>query len=51
MVRRFVPRDSYARKASEQGYLARSAFKLERINEKFDVLRPAFRVLDLGAAT
>lgn len=50
MVRRFIPRDSYARKASEQGYLARSAFKLERINEKFHVLRPAFRVLDLGAA-
>ncbi|OQB43025.1 MAG: Ribosomal RNA large subunit methyltransferase E [Candidatus Latescibacteria bacterium ADurb.Bin168] len=50
MVRRFVPRDSYARKALEQGYLARSAFKLERINEKFHILRPAFHVLDLGAA-
>lgn len=50
MVKRYVPRDTYARRAAEQGYLARSAFKLERIDERFGVLRPGFRVLDLGAA-
>jgi 23S rRNA (uridine2552-2'-O)-methyltransferase len=50
MVKRFNPRDRYARKATEEGYLARSAFKLQFISERFPVLRPRFRVLDLGAA-
>jgi len=50
MPRPYVPNDSYARKAAAQGYLARSAFKLESIVEKFGVVRPGDRVLDIGAA-
>jgi len=50
MPKRFIPRDAYARKAVETGYLARSAFKLEAIVEKFGVLKPGDSVLDLGAA-
>jgi len=46
----FIARDSYARKAQQEGYLARSAYKLKSILERFGIMRPKDSVLDLGAA-
>ncbi|KAF1774097.1 S-adenosyl-L-methionine-dependent methyltransferase [Phytophthora cactorum] len=43
-------RDIYYRKAKQQGYRARSAFKLLQLDDKFDLLRGATRVVDLCAA-
>lgn len=48
-LRRHVT-DPYVRKAKEQGYRSRAAFKLLEIDEKEKLLRPGMRVLDLGAA-
>lgn len=42
--------DHYFRMAKERGYRARSAFKLLEIDERFRLLRPGLRVLDVGAA-
>ncbi len=43
-------RDHYYRKAKEEGYRARSAFKLLQINEKFQIIKKGDSVVDLGAA-
>jgi len=48
-LRRHVT-DPYVRKAKEQGYRSRAAFKLLEINEREKLLRPGFTVVDLGAA-
>lgn len=42
--------DHYAKKAKDQGYAARSVFKLEEVAEKERLFRPGQFVLDLGAA-
>lgn len=42
--------DRYFRRAKAEGYLARSAYKLLEINQRWHVLRPGQRVLDLGCA-
>jgi len=42
--------DPYVAAAQDKGYRSRSAFKLLQLNEKFGLLRPGMRVLDLGAA-
>jgi len=42
--------DYYWRKSKEEGYPARSVFKLEEIQEKYRPIRPGSRVLDLGAS-
>jgi 23S rRNA (uridine2552-2'-O)-methyltransferase len=46
----YNPRDYFYQKAKDENYAARSAFKLEEIDQRFKVLRPGFQVLDLGAA-
>jgi 23S rRNA (uridine2552-2'-O)-methyltransferase len=43
-------RDHYYRLAKEEGYRARSAYKLLQINEKFHIIKRGDRVVDLGAA-
>ncbi|ABK14925.1 MAG: TRAM domain-containing protein [Methanothrix sp.] len=43
-------KDHYYRKAKEEGYRARSAYKLKQINDKFHIIRRGSRVVDLGAA-
>ena len=43
-------RDIYYRKAKEEGWRARSAFKLLQIDEKFDLFRGVRRAVDLCAA-
>jgi 23S rRNA (uridine2552-2'-O)-methyltransferase len=42
--------DVYFQRAKEEGYRARSAYKLQQIQERFHVLSPGQVVLDLGAA-
>ncbi|MCA9277636.1 MAG: RlmE family RNA methyltransferase [Phycisphaeraceae bacterium] len=45
-----VLHDEYFKKAKEEGYLARSAYKLIQINERFRLIKSGYRVLDLGCA-
>jgi len=40
--------DVFHRRAKQQGFVARSVFKLEEIDHKFHLLRRGGRVLDLG---
>jgi 23S rRNA (uridine2552-2'-O)-methyltransferase len=42
--------DPYFQKAKQEGYRARSAYKLIQIDQKFGILRPGQAILDLGAA-
>jgi 23S rRNA (uridine2552-2'-O)-methyltransferase len=42
--------DPYFRRAKEEGYRARSAYKLLQIQERFHILHRGDTVLDLGAA-
>ena len=42
--------DYYWRKSKEEGYPARSVFKLQEIQEKYRLIRPGNAVLDLGAS-
>jgi len=42
--------DQFVKKSQESGYRARSAFKLEEIAEKFNLLSGLKAVVDLGAA-
>lgn len=42
--------DKWASLAKEKGYPARSVFKLKEIQEKFQLIRPGLKVLDLGAS-
>ncbi|MBE0521186.1 MAG: TRAM domain-containing protein [Candidatus Methanoperedenaceae archaeon] len=43
-------RDRFYRKAKEEGYRSRAAYKLKQINEKFEIIRKKDTVVDLGAA-
>ena len=40
--------DKYFKRAREQGFAARSVFKLEEIDRKLRLIRPGYRVLDIG---
>lgn len=42
--------EHYYKEAKRTGYRARSAFKLEQINKKFNILKAGDYVVDLGAA-
>ncbi|MGY6587507.1 MAG: RlmE family RNA methyltransferase [Wenzhouxiangella sp.] len=42
--------DPYVKKARDEGYRARAAFKLQELDEKDQLLAGARRVVDLGAA-
>jgi 23S rRNA (uridine2552-2'-O)-methyltransferase len=43
-------KDHYHRKAKEEGFLARSAYKLQELHKKFKLLHNGSKVLDLGCA-
>ena len=43
-------RDHYHKMAKSQGYRSRAAFKLFQINDKYHIIKPGMKVLDLGAA-
>jgi 23S rRNA (uridine2552-2'-O)-methyltransferase len=42
--------DRFHQAAKKQGFRARSIFKLEEIDQRFDLFRPGARVLDLGCS-
>ena len=42
--------DPYVRAAKEQGWRSRAAFKLIELDDRFKLIRPGARVVDLGAA-
>ena len=53
MSRRWIAerrRDPYHRRAKEEGYRSRAAFKLKQLDERFRFLDGAKHVLDIGAA-
>ncbi|MBU0578067.1 RlmE family RNA methyltransferase [Patescibacteria group bacterium] len=50
MSKQFDPQDKYFNRAKQEGYRARSAFKLEEIQERYKIIKPGDKVLDLGAA-
>jgi 23S rRNA (uridine2552-2'-O)-methyltransferase len=43
-------RDYFYRKAKDEGYRSRAAFKLKQINQRFNVIKKGDTVVDLGAA-
>ncbi len=43
-------RDHYYKKAKEEGYLARSAYKLQQIQGRYHIISSGDTVVDLGAA-
>jgi 23S rRNA (uridine2552-2'-O)-methyltransferase len=47
---KFVVRDTFFRKAKQDGYRARSAYKLKEIQDKFHFIKKNDKVLDLGCA-
>jgi 23S rRNA (uridine2552-2'-O)-methyltransferase len=47
---RFVVKDSYYKKAKKEGFRARSAYKLEEIQQRFNLIKRGHAILDLGAA-
>jgi 23S rRNA (uridine2552-2'-O)-methyltransferase len=42
--------DPYVTAAKQQGWRSRAAFKLAELDERFRLIRPGIRVVDLGAA-
>lgn len=46
----YKPQDHYFKKAKKENFVARSVFKLEEIDQKFQLFRGGETVLDLGAA-
>ncbi len=50
MHARYIVKDTFYKKAKKEGYRARSAYKLEEIQQRFSIIRKGDRVLDLGAA-
>jgi 23S rRNA (uridine2552-2'-O)-methyltransferase len=52
LLRRFMGnfkvKDHYFHKAKSENYLARSIYKLEEIDQRYKVLRPGMKVVDLG---
>jgi 23S rRNA (uridine2552-2'-O)-methyltransferase len=44
----FKVKDHYYNKAKNENFLARSVYKLEEVDEKYHVLKPGMKVVDLG---
>lgn len=42
--------DPYVARAKAEGYRSRAAYKLKELDERYKLLRPGMRVVDLGAA-
>lgn len=43
-------KDSYYKKAKQEGYKSRAAYKLKELNAKYNIIRKGSKVLDCGAA-
>ncbi len=50
MPKPYNPNDKWARKAKDEGFRARSIYKLQELDDKLHLLKPGMTVLDLGAA-
>lgn len=50
MTRPYIIQDPYFKKAKELWYRARSAFKLLEIQDRYKIIQPKMKVLDVGAA-
>ncbi|MEK7230237.1 MAG: RlmE family RNA methyltransferase [Candidatus Binatota bacterium] len=46
----YQPKDVFYRRAKEEGYRSRAAYKLLELNRRFCLIRPGDRVVDLGSA-
>jgi 23S rRNA (uridine2552-2'-O)-methyltransferase len=46
----YQPKDAFYRKAKQEGYRSRAAYKLKELARRFRLIKPGNRVLDLGAA-
>jgi 23S rRNA (uridine2552-2'-O)-methyltransferase len=46
----YNPRDSYYKKAKQEGYRSRAAYKLLELQQRYHLLKPDDTVVDLGAA-
>jgi 23S rRNA (uridine2552-2'-O)-methyltransferase len=44
----YKPRDHYSRRARQEGYPARSVYKLKEIDRRYGLIKPGHRILDLG---
>ena len=42
--------DPFLKKSRAEDYRSRAAYKLEEIDEKYKLIRPGCKILDLGAA-
>lgn len=42
--------DPYVKKAQQEGYLSRAAYKLLEIQNKYQLIKPGMHIVDLGAA-
>ena len=47
---RFVVKDTFYKKAKQEGFRARSAYKLQEIQQKYRAIKQGDKVLDLGCA-
>ncbi len=43
-------KDSYYKKAKQEGYKSRAAYKLKELNLKYKIIKKGYKVLDCGAA-
>jgi 23S rRNA (uridine2552-2'-O)-methyltransferase len=50
MKKIYSQKDYYSRKAKEENYPARSVYKLEEIDKKYNLIKKGDKVLDLGCA-
>ena len=50
MPKRYTPNDNWSQKAAQEGYRARSVYKLQEIDKRFHLICSGMSVLDLGAA-
>ena len=46
----YNPKDYFFKQAKKENFAARSVFKLQEIDDRFKMLKPGYKVLDLGAA-
>jgi 23S rRNA (uridine2552-2'-O)-methyltransferase len=46
----YNPKDYFFHKAKKENFAARSVFKLEEIDQRFQIIKPGWKILDLGAA-
>lgn len=50
MPKPYIPNDKWSKRAAEEGYRARSVYKLQELDEQYHLLHPGMQVLDIGAA-